>query len=317
VLADPVRGRLLLLLEGHELTVSELCVVLQLPQSTVSRQLKLLLDSGWISSRRNGTSRFYTLVGASALAEGRRLWTVVREQVAGTPAAAEDERRLRSVLARRQSRSQQFFASAAGEWDRLREELFGRSASLVSMLGLLDEHWDVADLGCGTGQIASTLSPFVHRVIAVDRSAEMLLAARRRLRECENVEIRRGDLERLPIDDESVDAALLILVLHYVPEPAAALTEAGRVLRPGGRLVVADMMPHDREEYRQKMGHVWLGFSEERILQDLQGAGFESARLRALPAEPAAKGPSLFVASATRAAASGRPTARRELQAVS
>jgi ArsR family transcriptional regulator len=291
--------------------------VLQLPQSTVSRQLKLLLDSGWISSRRNGTSRFYTLIGESALTEGRRLWAVVREQVAAGPAAAQDARRLKSVLARRQTRSQQFFASAAGQWDRLREELFGRSAALLALLGLLDERWDVADLGCGTGQVAATLAPFVNRVIAIDRSAEMLQAARRRLRGIDNVELRRGDLERLPIEDESVDAALLILVLHYLPEPAAALAEAGRVLRPGGRLVVADMMPHDREEYRQKMGHVWLGFPEERIVQDLQSAGFEAARVRPLPAEPSAKGPTLFVATAIRAAAAGRPTARRELQAVS
>ncbi len=299
-LADSTRSRMLLLLERHELTVGELCAVLQLPQSTVSRHLKTLSDASWVSSRRDGTSRYYTLALDDRGPETRRLWTLLREQVSTTPGADQDARRLKTVLARRQTKSQQFFESAAGQWDKLREELFGRASYLQALPALLEPSWTVGDLGCGTGEVASALAPFVSRVIAVDRSGEMLQAARRRLRDARNVDVRRGDLESLPIDDGALDAATLLLVLHHLPAPAAALSEAFRVLRSGGRIAIADMLPHDREEYRQQMGHVWLGFSDDHMQRLLAGAGFRDARLVPLPTSPDAKGPALFVASATK-----------------
>ena len=299
-LADATRSRMLLLLERNELTVSELCAVLQLPQSTVSRHLKTLSDAGWVSSRREGTSRFYTLALDDREPSTRRLWALLREQVSATPGADQDARRLKGVLGRRQSKSQEFFESAAGQWDRLRQEMFGRSSQLQALPAFLDERWIVGDLGCGTGQVAAALAPFVSRVIAVDRSADMLQAARRRVRETTNVEVRRGDLEALPIADEELDAATLLLVLHHLPDPAAALREAARVLKPGGRLVISDMMPHDREEYRHQMGHVWLGLSEDQLRRLLAAAGFGSVRLVPLAADPDAKGPALFVASAVK-----------------
>ena len=299
-LADATRSRMLLLLERNELTVSELCAVLQLPQSTVSRHLKTLSDAGWVSSRREGTSRFYTLALDDREPSTRRLWALLREQVSATPGADQDARRLKGVLGRRQSKSQEFFESAAGQWDRLRQEMFGRSSQLQALPAFLDDRWIVGDLGCGTGQVAAALAPFVSRVIAVDRSADMLQAARRRVRETTNVEVRRGDLEALPIADEELDAATLLLVLHHLPDPAAALREAARVLKPGGRLVISDMMPHDREEYRHQMGHVWLGLSEDQLRRLLAAAGFGSVRLVPLAADPDAKGPALFVASAVK-----------------
>jgi ubiquinone/menaquinone biosynthesis C-methylase UbiE len=299
-LADATRSRMLLVLERHELTVTELCAVLQLPQSTVSRHLKTLLDAEWVSSRRDGTSRYYTLALDDRGPATRRLWALLREQVSLTPGADQDARRLRGVLGRRQSKSQEFFASAAGQWDRLREDLFGRASYLHALPGLLDPEWVVGDLGCGTGQGAATLAPFVKQVIAVDRSSDMLDAARRRVQDLPNVDVRRGELEALPIQDGALDAATLLLVLHHLPDPAEALTEAARVLRPGGRLLISDMLPHDRETYRQQMGHVWLGFSADAIHKLLGSAGFDRVRIAAMPADPDAKGPALFVAGATR-----------------
>jgi ArsR family transcriptional regulator len=128
----------------------------------------------------------------------------------------------------------------------------------------------------------------------------MLQAARRRVRDAQNVEIRRGDLEALPIDDGALDAATLLLVLHHLPDPAAVMAEARRVLKPGGRLLICDMLPHDREEYRQQMGHVWLGFGDEQVRRLFAGAGFEKVRIAPLSVDADAKGPSLFVATATR-----------------
>src|SRR5687767_12043905 len=121
-LADHTRSRLLLLLDRNELTVSELCAVLQLPQSTVSRHLKTLLDAGWVSSRREGTSRYYALALEERTPAARRLWTLLRDQVGTSPAADQDARRLKAVIGRRQTTSREFFESAAGQWDKLREE---------------------------------------------------------------------------------------------------------------------------------------------------------------------------------------------------
>src|ERR1041385_2430818 len=299
-LSDPTRCRMLLLLERHELTVSELCAVLQMPQSSVSRQLKTLADDGWITSRRDATSRFYTMPLDDLDSAASRLWPLIREQVASTTAAAHDERRLRGVLDRRRTKSQEFFATAAGKWDRLRGDLFGDTFYLWAVLGLIDSTLTVGDLGCGTGQLTETVAPFVRKVIAVDGPGEMLDAARTRLADLRNVDIRRGELEALPVKDRELDAALLSLVLHYSPDPARTLTEVARVCRPGGKILVVDMLPHHHEEYQQQMGHVWLGFPEKQIVKFLTAAGFESARVRALPVDPSAKGPALFAAVATR-----------------
>jgi ArsR family transcriptional regulator len=300
-LSDPTRCRMLLLLEKHELTVSEVCTVLQMPQSTVSRHLKTLADDDWVTSRRDGTSRFYSMPVDDLDSAAGRLWPLIREQVARTSAAGQDERRLRGVLARRRTKSEEFFASAAGGWDRLRSDLFGDTFFLWAALGLLDLSVVVGDLGCGTGQLSETLAPYARRVIAVDGSPDMLDAARKRLAEFGNVDVRKGDLETLPLDEGELDTAMLSLVLHYSPDPARALREVARVTRPGGRVLIVDMLPHDREEYQQTMGHVWLGFSEKQITRYLAGAGFDDVRIRALPADPDAKGPALFAAVAVRA----------------
>ncbi|MCB1056384.1 MAG: metalloregulator ArsR/SmtB family transcription factor [Acidobacteria bacterium] len=303
VLADPIRCRLLLALESHELAVSELCSVLQLPQSTVSRHLKVLGDGGWVSAYRDGTSRRYAAHRGAWEDDARRLWSLVREQVAPAPAAAEDQRRLERVLAERRTKSQEFFSSAAGQWAQMRLELFGRRFDLHALLALLDPSWTVGDLGCGTGQLAEALAPFVRQLIAVDDSDAMLDAAARRLAPLANVELRRGSIEALPIDDESLDVALLVLVLHHLPEPGRCLEAAARTLKPGGRLLVVDMLPHDHEEYRQQMGHVWLGFGEAQLAAWLEATGLEGLRFHPLPADADARGPGLFTAVARRSGA--------------
>jgi len=316
-LADSTRSRLLLVLDRHELTVSELCQVLQLPQSTVSRHLKILSDDGWVVARAEGTSRRYT--AAPSLEPGaKRLWQLVRGQVAQDDTAEQDVERLRGVLAERRTRSEQFFSSSAGQWDALRTELFGQRTELAALPGLLDETWVVGDLGCGTGQLTGALAPYVGRVIAVDQSRAMLAAARTRLQELDNAELRQGELEALPIADGELDAAVLFLVLHYLAEPVQALAEACRTLKPGGRLLVVDMTPHAREEYRQTMGHLWQGFSGEQMRGWLAEAGLQAVRYRVLPADARAKGPGLFSLTARRPHGEKAETAekRRKVRAV-
>lgn len=307
VLADALRVRLLLALGDQELTVSELCHVFQLPQSTVSRHLRLLGDAGWVVSRPDGPRRLYRLSPRDLDPSARRLWSLAREDVAGSDAARQDERRVRAVLDERRSRSRAFFDSEAGRWDRLRDELFGPRFHLSALLGLLDESWTVADLGCGSGTLSEALAPNVARVIAVDDSEAMLATARRRLERFDNVEVQRGELEALPLEDGSVDAATLVLVLHHLPDPARAVAEVARALRPGGRLLLVDMLPHDRREYRETMGHVWLGFSRETIEAMVRDAGLVPGPVHDLPADAAARGPALF----THVARAGRPEPAR------
>jgi ArsR family transcriptional regulator len=297
-LSDPTRSRILLLLDRQELTVSEICSIMQLPQSTASRHLKALADSGWIAARAEGTSHLYTMTRDELDAGARRLWLLVREQVGPTPAATQDHRRLQAALAERRTKSQEFFSSSAGQWDRLRDELFGDRVHLGALAALADSDWIVGDLGCGTGQVSAALAPFVGRVIAVDSSAAMLQAAKRRLSGFDNIDLRRGDLEALPIDDDRLDLAAMMLVLHHVSEPEKAVADVARALKPGGRIIIGDMLPHDRESYRQQMGHVWLGFSDDHVNRMLTEAGFGRIRIVPLPPDAHVKGPGLFVATA-------------------
>jgi len=298
-LADATRLRLLRLLERHELGVAELCTVLQMPQSTVSRHLKLLGSQGWVNSRRHGTTNLYAMILDELDESARQFWVLVRDQVAQTATFKQDQLRLTRLLRERSSASEQFFAAAADQWDKLRGELYGEGLTQASLLAMLPSDWVVVDLGCGTGQIVADVAGHVRRVIGVDNSQAMLKAARKRLANVDNVELRHGDLENLPIDDGTADAALMLLVLSYLPDPAPALAEMRRILKPGAKAVLVDLLRHDREDFRRQMGQQHRGFEPAKITSMLKRAGFENVACQALPPEPQAKGPALLLATAT------------------
>lgn len=299
-LADPTRLRLMRVLEQHELGVAELCDVLQLPQSNVSRHLKVLVDEGWAGSRPQGTARLYRLAAGELDPAARRLWHVAREQTQEWAAVRQDQMRLARLLRERRGRTEAFFAGTAGQWDRLRDEYYGTAFTAQSMFALLPEDAVIADLGCGTGQTTARLAPWVGKVIGIDSSAAMLKAARARTEELHNVELRHGDLNAIPIDSATCDAALLMLVLSYVAEPEAVLKEMARILKPGGRAVVVDLLPHDREDFATRMGQQVLGFQPERLQGLMREANLRVTRFVELLPEEKAKGPALFSAAGTK-----------------
>lgn len=299
-LADPTRLRLLRLLERNELGVVELCDVLQMPQSTVSRHLKVLADQKWVRSRRQGTNHLYRTLIDELDTGARRLWLLAREQTENWPASKQDRLRLDRLLSDKQAGAAAFFAGAAREWDDLRSQLYGQRFSDAALLALLNPDSTIADLGCGTGQLIERLAPFVKQVIGVDNAPAMLSAAKKRLSQHDNIDLRRGDIAAVPIDDASCDAALLILALTYVPDASAVVTEMHRILKPSGRAVIVDLLPHDRDDFRRDLGQTRLGFEPKELDQLLTSAGFAQASIRNLSPEPNAKGPALFLASATR-----------------
>lgn len=312
LLAEPTRLRALRALERSELSVLELCDVLALPQSTVSRHLRTLADAGWVTARRRGTQSLYAWA-AGLDAGARRLWQVARAESDGWASVRRDAARLQAVRARRDG-AQRFFAGAAGAWDELRVRTYGRALGTEALLALLPPGWTVADLGCGTGALVVELAARVRRVIGVDQSAAMLRAARRRAEGLGNVELREADLAALPLESGCCDAALMVLALAYLEDPAPALAEAARVLRPGGRLVVVDAARHDDEDLRRRMGQVHPGFEPEPLAALLRAAGLGEVAARPLPVEPGARGPGLVLAAGTRSERSPRgrrPSARR------
>jgi len=298
-LADPARLRLLALLEGEELGVGELAEIVQLPQSSVSRHLKLLAEQGWVVSRSERTANLYSMANGELDEGARRLWELARAEVDGWTELAHDRLRLERRLAEREGDSRRFFAGVAGEWESLRRELYGDRFTEAALAALLPSDWVVADLACGAGDLAVRLAPRVAKVVAVDHSPEMLAAARRRARGVENLEIHEADLAKLPLADESVDAALLILALTHVDEPEAALAEMARILRPGGRAVVVDLLRHDRDAFRRRLGQRRNGFEPDELAGMLTAAGLDAVSCSPLTPEPETKGPALLLATGT------------------
>ncbi|MEO1717025.1 MAG: metalloregulator ArsR/SmtB family transcription factor [Planctomycetota bacterium] len=302
-LSDPLRLRMLRVLEREELAVGEVAKIVQLPQSTVSRHLKTLADGGWLSRRSEGTATLYRVVLDDLEVAMRSLWVTVRDSINEQSSLELDAdlRRLGHVVEARRTDSRSFFGRVAAEWQSMRASLFGHSFTAPGLLALLDPDWVVADLGCGSGDAARHLAPHVKSVLAVDQSEAMLETAAAVLGSHANIELICGDLEAVPLADRSVDAAVISLVLHHVENPQAVLAEAARVLRTthnGGTLVIIDMLAHDRDEYRRTMGHVHLGFDPITIERMLVEAGFVRTRVHELPTQTDTRGPGLFVASA-------------------
>jgi SAM-dependent methyltransferase len=281
LLGDETRLRLLRTLAREPMNVTELTSVLGLAQSGVSRHLGLLREAGLVTEERAGTFSWYRLAPAvESEADGRaELWRWLKSEFnRHTPASKADDARLEEVRRLRKEN----FSQHGGSAER-RQMVPGRSwAAWARALGLLLPALDVADVGCGEGYLTIEMARWARRVIAVDQSAEVLargraLAARRRV---SNIAWKRGLLDRLPIGDASVDLVLLSQALHHAEDPATAIAETWRVLRPGGRLLLLDLREHGEGWVRTKLGDRWLGFDATRLKELLEAARFDDVTVR-------------------------------------
>ena len=304
LLGDEVRLRLLRLLSAERLNVTELTGILGIAQSGVSRHLGMLRDNGLIEERREGGYTYYQVSPPESRNGQTALWALLEAQFVASahdPAARADQARLKEVL---RLRKESFATHGQGQ-----QLVPGRSwAAWARALAFLLPASDVADLGCGDGYLTIEAARWARRVVAVDRSDEVLKRARAlaRRRKVANIIWKKGELERLPMKDASVDVALLSQALHHAADPARALTEASRILRPGGRLLVLDLRRHEEGWVRDRFGDRWLGFEDDELAGLLKASGFADVCVKVgarLTGDPF----TVLVASGTRPAA-GRST---------
>jgi ArsR family transcriptional regulator len=283
VVADPSRLRILLLLAVEELSVAELQEILTMGQSTISTHLSQLKQAGLVEDRRTGKSNLYQLSSADAPPLGEIL-TLARKEILEAP---DDQAAMRRVLRKRQDKMRSFFDSVAGRLGK--DYVPGKSwKSVAEALLRLMPPMVIADLGAGEGAFALLLAQRAKKVIAVDSSARMIevgrdLALRN---DVQNLEYRLGDMEELPIDAASVDLVFFSQSLHHALHPERAVTEASRILVPGGRIVLLDLVKHRFEEARELYADEWLGFSETELESMLERAGFNEIQTSIVHKDP-------------------------------
>jgi ArsR family transcriptional regulator len=287
VVADPNRLRILLLLKGEELSVAELQEILAMGQSTISTHLSQLKQAELVEDRRTGKSNFYRLAIANNSRADSVLLRLLSQAESEIPEAAHDQAAMRRVLRKRKDKMRAFFDSVAGRLGK--DYVPGKSwKSLAEALLRLLPPLVVADLGAGEGASALLLAQRAKKVIAVDSSARMIEVGREQaLRHgVKNIDYRLGDMEEIPIGDGEVDLVFFSQSLHHALHPELALAEAARILVPGGRIVILDLVRHRFEQARELYADEWLGFSESDLESMLLNVGFINVDATVVDKEP-------------------------------
>ena len=273
-LADPIRLRVLAAVAEEELTVGEVQEVVESVQSSVSRNLAILRDAGFVQDRKEGTNVYFSVRQDMPEPAGE-FFKSLQARLATLPEAKGDRARLEDCRRRRLHRSQGYFESVAGDWERIRKSYFDDRVTSLAIEKLLPRNLILADVGCGTGSLTVELARFAEKVIGVDLSQEMLRRARNvaKERQLRNVEFRRGDALKLPLEARSVDAAFCVMVLHFLSDPQQAIAELCRITRGEGSVIVVDLVQHNQEWMREQMAHRWLGFERSSIEEWFRDAG--------------------------------------------
>lgn len=274
-LADETRLRLCHVLLHVELNVRELVEVFGMGQSRISRHLKILSDSGLLTFRRDGLWVFYKAAETGA----PRMLLDATETLSGNDAElAHDLEVARSVLAERSLETRRFFDAVAGDWERMKNDVFGEFDLQDKLVQKLPRCGTLLDLGCGRGELLLAMSGKAKTLIGVDNSPKMIDQAKKLLGKIKGeVSLRIGDLEHLPLRDGEADCVVISMALHHLNDPAAGIVEAARVLNDGGKLIIAELDKHANESMRKHHQDRWLGFSKDELQRWLEQAGFETA----------------------------------------
>lgn len=281
LLTDPTRLRILLLLEAEALSVADLQELLGMGQSRISTQLSQLKAGGLVTDERSGKHNFYR----SEM--GSELCSLAKQAAEEIPEVEKDLAALRHLQRKRRDKTRAYFDELAGRFGK--DYVPGRSwKGLAEALLKVTNQGVVADLGAGEGTLAQMLARQAEKVIAVDLSPKMVEFGRELAvkHELPNLEYRLGDIEEPPLEDASVDLAFLSQALHHAGSPEKALAEAFRIVKPGGRLVVLDLLQHQFEQARELYADVWLGFSEGELATMLEKAGFTEVETAVVDREP-------------------------------
>lgn len=284
-LGDATRLRIMRLVATMELAVGEIAQVLGQSQPRVSRHIAILCDAGLAERRREGSWIFLRATSGPEDSMTRRIARLLVSAESDDPAFGAvcdaDRRKLAAIRAGRESQAEEYFAAHAESWDELRrlhsaDELV--EEALATALGSERLGW-VLDIGTGTGRMAELFAAQAEHVVALDKSPAMLRVARARLQHFggDRIELVQGDFTSLPLPEATVDTVLFHQVLHFAQDPASALREAARVMRPGGRIAIVDFAAHQREELRERHAHARLGFDDAQIAKLLTQAGIEPA----------------------------------------
>jgi ubiquinone/menaquinone biosynthesis C-methylase UbiE len=279
VLADPLRLRVLAAVAEEELTVGEVQDVVASVQSSVSRNLAMLREAGFVRDRKEGTSVYFS-VRPDMPAPAHELFQTLQTRLGEIGEIKKDRARLEECRQRRLRRSQDYFESVAGDWERIRKSYFDDRVASLAIEKLLPSNLTLADIGCGTGSLTFELARFAKRVVGVDLSNEMLRRARALAQErgVANVEFRQGDVFDLPVAAHSVDAAFCVMVLHFLPDPGRAIAALCRSVRPGGAVILVDLVQHNQEWMREQMAHQWLGFETAAVEKWFRDAGAQAVQ---------------------------------------
>ena len=277
-LSDETRLRIVILLNGHELNVNEIVDVLDMGQSRISRHLKILSDAGILSCRKDGLWAFYTVVSGNGT--GDFLMPIIERLNGGIYES--DSRSLESYMEEKSEKGRAYFDRVASKWDSIRGEILGGIDLNREIIKSINKSKVTADLGCGNGELAALLLERSEKVIGVDRSTGMLDMARKNTgSETDGrLDFRLGELSHLPVRDGEVDTAVINLVLHYLDVPAGGIDEAARILKKGGRLIIADLSIHKDESMRSRFGHRWLGFSDATIREWMKQYGLKVDKVK-------------------------------------
>lgn len=272
-LSDKTRLRLLYILQFYELNVNEIVVVIDMIQSGVSRHLRILQESGLLNSRRDGSFIYY---GASKNSVSDPLIPLLKKEFLNDPDVQRDIKKAEEMIQIRQNRTKRFFKHIAPKWDRLKKEVLGEFDLNKALLNLVPTGKKIADLGCGTGELLNKMSQTSsNQLIGIDSSPEMLEQAKIRLSGSENIQLRLGELEHLPMKNEETEVAIMNLVLHHVPQPQLSIKEVFRVLKPDGIFILSDFEKHNQEHIKEIIGGEWLGFEDSKIQSWLSETGFD------------------------------------------